>query len=122
MTDTLQHHAAMKKFRRQARDLLGLIRIENSLLDVDGQLTVEGLYLHKMSMLQELDEAAQVLSASVRESEAVALSKQVQMLAQDLKQLRDALSENTRQHLKNALGAGLPANDQALEHGVRPWH
>lgn len=104
----------IRQFRRQARDLLGLIRAENAVLASDGQLSLEALYLYKMAMLRDLDLNAQHI-ADLMQSNGTPPTRSMQMLVQDLQNLREALNENTAQHLQSAL------SDQGGK-GSHPWH
>lgn len=111
---TAEASADIRRFRRMARDLLGLIRAENAVLACDGQLTLEALYLHKMAMLRDLDDSAQTMADLMRDDNTPQ-TRSMQLLVHDLQALREALSENTTQHLQSAL---IDAEGKVSS----PWH
>ncbi|MES2729035.1 MAG: hypothetical protein V4621_02915 [Pseudomonadota bacterium] len=108
----------LRQFRARARDLLGLIRAENAVLQADGQVTLEGLYLHKMAVLQDLEVQAQSLSDMLASADAHAAqyNRLLQNVIADLQVLQAAMTENTQHHL-HAHHAG-----SAAIKGDRPWH
>ena len=110
---------ALRQFRARARDLLGLIRAENAVLQTDGQVSLEGLYLHKMAVLQDLQEQAQELAAAMAsdENSPMSYNRQLQGVMVDIQLLQAAMTENTQHHLHMQF---TDTQDEYM--GDRQWH
>ncbi len=110
--------AQLRQFRARARDLLGLIRAENAVLQADGQITLEGLYLHKMAVLQDLEVQAQALVSGLHpgQEDNTQYARLLQNVVADVQMLQAAMTENTQHHLH---AHSTDSNERA---GDRPWH
>ncbi len=110
---------ALRQFRARARDLLGLIRAENAVLQAEGQVSLEGLYLHKMAVLQDLQEQAQDLASAMQGDDTGPLhyNRQLQGVMADIQLLQAAMTENTQHHLH------MQFTDTSDDYpGDRQWH
>lgn len=111
----------LRQFRARARDLLGLIRAENAVLQMDGQVTLEGLYLHKMAVLQDLQLQAQDLAGVMQDAEesgTLHTHRLLQGVMADIQLLQAAMTENTQHHLHTQF-------TDTSDHknvGDRQWH
>lgn len=90
MTQNKGHN--LRRFYKNARDLLGFIRIENEILAQEGELTLLGLYMQKMAFMKDLEEELETISLTSKTddvTEAVIL----------LRNIQEELKKNTKGHL-----------------------
>ncbi len=106
MTQQVQNKTV--NLQSHIRDLLGFIRMENTVLMDQGQLTLRGLYLQKMIMLRDLEERAESLSQEKSDSD-------VAHCLILLRQVQRELKVNTAHHLDALKTRSVSYSDHKIE-------